>query len=88
MAGLAIETRGGLLDVGDVVRVELPVDPAELALDDAPRRQALDIEVLEVERHVPASVRVELVDLPHVADLADELLDPPSTPGRSGGDIR
>lgn len=74
IAGLAIREHGGLPEVGDVVRVELEPDPADLVHDIAPPRLAIDIEVLEIERHVPSTVRVELVELP--GDDLEDLLEP------------
>ncbi len=62
VAGLVIETHGSLPEVGQTVAVDLPPDPADLALTDPPPDQQLHIEVLEVERHVPALVRVTLAD--------------------------
>ncbi|WP_409484906.1 hemolysin family protein [Arsenicicoccus dermatophilus] len=64
LAGLTMSVHGGLLEVGGAVRAALAVDPADLVHDDEPVRRALDLQVLAVERHVPASVRVEVVDLP------------------------
>lgn len=59
LAGLAIAVRGDLPEIGETVDVELPVDPADLALHE-PVRRMLHVEVLEVERRVPAVVRVLL----------------------------
>nr|WP_246256662.1 hemolysin family protein [Isoptericola halotolerans] len=59
LAGLVIATCGGLPEVGESVDIELPVDPADLALEE-PVRRMLHAEVLEVERRVPATVRVTL----------------------------
>ena len=66
VAGLVIEQRGDLPEVGEVVRVELPNDPREVA-EDAVVRRALDIETLTIDRHVPAQVRVTLVESPDEA---------------------
>ncbi|MGB3371392.1 MAG: hemolysin family protein [Rhodococcus sp. (in: high G+C Gram-positive bacteria)] len=62
IAGLAIFATGELPHVGQSVRIELPMDPRELVTDH-PRRRALDIEVLELSRHVPSELVVRLVDL-------------------------
>lgn len=67
ISGLVIETVGALPDVGDVVRVDLLDDPAEIVEDDRMRRH-LEIEVLEVERYVPHRVRVRL----HEESVADD----------------
>ena len=70
VAGLVIETYGSLPEVGQTVTVDLPPDPADLALTDPPPGRQLHIEVLEVERHVPALVRVTVTDAPQ-AEEAD-----------------
>ena len=60
VAGLVIAAHGGLPDLGDRVRIELPPDPAELVHEDEPTVRHAEVEVLEVERHVPSRVRVHL----------------------------
>jgi len=62
IAGLLIAELGALPTEGDTVRVELPVDPADLVMD-SPRLYRLDVDVLQVERHVPTEVRVRLVEI-------------------------
>ncbi|PRZ02639.1 CBS domain containing-hemolysin-like protein [Isoptericola sp. CG 20/1183] len=59
LAGLLIASSGGLPEVGESIDVQLPVDPADLALEE-PVRRLLHAEVLEVDRRVPAVVRVSL----------------------------
>ncbi|GAA4726781.1 hemolysin family protein [Isoptericola chiayiensis] len=61
LSGLLIAQCGELPEVGAVVVVELPVEPADLALHE-PVRRRLSAEVLEVARRVPATVRVDLLD--------------------------
>lgn len=60
LAGLVIDTYGDLPPVGTVVRVELPLDLADLAEDAEPEVHHLRLEVLELERHVPSLVQVEV----------------------------
>jgi len=60
LAGLVIAEHGSLPPVGTLVRVELPLDLAVHADDEAPVPQFLRLEVLEVERHVPARLQLEL----------------------------
>jgi CBS domain containing-hemolysin-like protein len=60
IAGLLIAARGALPDVGDTISIELPIDGADLVEDEPPTR-FLEVEVLEVDRHVPSEVRVRLV---------------------------
>lgn len=61
VAGLAIAYRGAFPEVGDSVDVVLPPDPAELALDDDPPRAVLRLVVLDVGRHVPSRLRVQVL---------------------------
>lgn len=60
LAGLVISAHGALPRVGTVVRVELPLDPADLGQAAEPAAHHLLIEVVEVTRHVPSRLRVEL----------------------------
>lgn len=68
IAGLLIGEMGALPDEGDVVTVDLPVDPADL-VSDTPLRRRLEVDILRVERHVPTQVRVRLVEIPLSEDL-------------------
>ena len=61
VAGLLIAARGALPAEGERVTIPLPVDPAEL-VDRNPTRWLLEVEVLRIERHVPARLRVRLVE--------------------------
>jgi CBS domain containing-hemolysin-like protein len=61
VAGLLIAERGALPAEGERVTIPLPIDPAEL-VDRDPTRWLLEVEVLRVERHVPARLRVRLVE--------------------------
>lgn len=60
LAGLIIAEFGGLPDVGDRVTVDLGVDPAELIAEEPPAGHQLHATVRSVEKHVPASVLVEV----------------------------
>lgn len=60
VAGLVIAARGKLLVKGEKVLIALPDDPADLVHDEEVHRW-LDIEVLQIKRHVPSLVRVTLV---------------------------
>ncbi|WP_291810382.1 hemolysin family protein [Cellulomonas sp.] len=62
IAGLTIDAHGALPPQGTVVDVPLPPDPAHLGDPDAPPLEVLRIEVLDVERHVPARVRLRVHD--------------------------
>ena len=60
IAGLLIAQTGELPRHGERVTVDLPDDPAEAVTDD-PVDRALEVEVREVDRHVPSEVVVRLV---------------------------
>ncbi|MBO3102322.1 hemolysin family protein [Cellulomonas fengjieae] len=62
IAGLVIAEHGGFPEVGTVIDLELPPDPADLALYDDPPPTRLHIEVLEIERHVPSTVRITVAE--------------------------
>jgi CBS domain containing-hemolysin-like protein len=62
IAGLAIHAHGDLPQEGQVIEVELPIDPDALLADDAPGPTWLRIEVLEVSRYVPSLVRLTVAD--------------------------
>lgn len=61
VAGLLIAELGALPAEGDVVTIDLPVDPSELVAD-VPVLRQLVIDVLEVERYVPTQVKVRLLE--------------------------
>lgn len=58
IAGLVIDQRGSLLEPGESIVVELPLNPADLALAVEPEPVWMRVDVVEVERHVPSLVRV------------------------------
>jgi len=62
IAGLAISTHGSLPEVGQVIVVQLPAHAGELALDEPLEDPTLEIEVVEIERHVPSLVRLTLTE--------------------------
>jgi CBS domain containing-hemolysin-like protein len=68
LAGLLLAEHGRLVEAGTVVEVRLPDDPAAMALDDDHPVRVLRAEVLEVGRHVPSLVRLEVVEVPAGAD--------------------
>lgn len=61
IAGLLIAARGDLPGVGEVITVELPIEGGDF-VDDDPVRRYLEIEVLEIDRHVPSELRVRLIE--------------------------
>lgn len=62
VAGLLIAEKGGLPIEGETVTIALPADPAELATNRLVQRR-LEVDVLRIERHVPAEVRVRLIEV-------------------------
>lgn len=60
VAGLLIAQAGELPEAGRVITVELPTEPSEFVTDE-PVDRAIEVEVLQVARHVPSEVRVRLV---------------------------
>ncbi|KLU08472.1 hemolysin family protein [Kocuria sp. SM24M-10] len=60
ISGMLIAHRGELPSAGETVRIELPDDPRDLVLDE-PVHRVLDVEVLELSRHVPSELLVRLV---------------------------
>jgi len=72
VAGLLIAERGALPRVGERMRIALPVAPADLVFDE-PIRRVLDVDVLEVDRHVPSEVRVSLVEIVHAPETDEEV---------------
>lgn len=63
IAGMLIAERGALPAEGEVVVIDLPMDPAELVAD-IPVRRRLAVDVLRVERHVPTEVCLRLIEEP------------------------
>ncbi|OOF22157.1 hypothetical protein BZJ19_15100 [Salinivibrio proteolyticus] len=67
IAGVLIAACGALPAVGDTVTIALPIDPSELA-ESQPIMRHLEVDVLSIERHIPTSVRVILIEQPIVED--------------------
>ncbi|WP_221585682.1 hemolysin family protein [Microbacterium sp. G2-8] len=63
LAGLVIATRGALPAPGERVVIDLPRDAVDLVADESVRR-SIDVEILEVENHVPSELRIRLVEHP------------------------
>jgi CBS domain containing-hemolysin-like protein len=61
IAGLLIAQLGALPAQGETVIIDLPFDPAELVASE-PVHRRLEVDVLDVERHVPTEVRVRLIE--------------------------
>lgn len=58
VAGMAIATKGGFPQLGEIVWVDLPMDPDDLLEAKEARQRKVGIETLEIERHVPSLVRL------------------------------
>ncbi len=63
VSGMVVDLNKRMPAVGDVVTIELPLDPGDLVDDDEPARKVLLAEVLEIERHVPSRLRLMLPDV-------------------------
>lgn len=63
VAGLLIAQIGALPKLGDRIIIPLPIDPAEL-VNDRPAQWLLEVDVLQVERHIPTELRITLVEAP------------------------
>lgn len=61
LSGLLIAHLGALAEPGERSRIPLPSDPADLA-SEHPMRRHLDLEVLEIARHVPSELRLRLLE--------------------------
>jgi CBS domain containing-hemolysin-like protein len=72
IAGLVIAVAGTLPEPGTRLTVELPPDAGDLAHADEPTPRQLLVAVLDVDRHVPSRVRLELPHRvrPAIADTA------------------
>jgi CBS domain containing-hemolysin-like protein len=62
IAGLIIDEADGLPEVGDVVEVEIPVDPGEFAHKVDPKPRLLRAEVVEVDTWVPSMLRLDVLE--------------------------
>lgn len=60
LGGLVIAEHGRLPAPGTVVTVRLPDDPGDLVHDEDPAPRHARMEVVEVEQHVPTTVRITL----------------------------
>lgn len=69
VAGLLIAQRGGLPQLGERIVVPLPIDPANL-VNERPSQWLLEVDVLQVERHIPTELRVKLVEVSKDEDEA------------------
>ncbi len=79
IGGLVIDELGGLPQEGATLQVRLPDDPGEYAHEDEPDPHYLTIHVLDIERHVPSRVRLELPEellVDPEAELDDEIDNP------------
>lgn len=88
IAGLVIAEHGSLPTVGTRVLVQLPLDPADLASAEEPDVVWMSVEVLDVERHVPALVRVLMPADPPEPDPEPGLVADHATTVDDGEDAR
>lgn len=62
LSGLLLAHAGGLIDVGEVHEIPLEAQPDDYLKEDEAPRRSLRATIEEIERHVPALVRLELVE--------------------------
>ncbi|MCC8927988.1 HlyC/CorC family transporter [Rhodococcus sp. BGS-1C] len=85
LAGLLIAEERELPDVGDVLRIDLAVDSAEL-IEDTPPRRFLVVEVLQLDRHVPSELRVHVQEADGDGEVSEsEVSEVGSEPSTSEG---
>jgi len=63
VAGMVIAARGEFPQVGEVVAIELPIDPEDLLHENVAAIRILHVEILEIHRHVPSVVRMTLAEV-------------------------
>ncbi|MFB4317686.1 hemolysin family protein [Actinomadura sp. 21ATH] len=68
IAGLVIAAYGALPAPGTELDIRLPADPADLAHTDDPPARYVRVRVLEVDNHVPSSIRLQVAAEPRDAD--------------------
>ncbi|MEW2357574.1 hemolysin family protein [Spirillospora sp. NPDC029432] len=67
IAGLVIAEYGALPEPGTELDIRLPADPADLAHTDDPPARYVHVQVLEVDNHVPSSIRLQVAAGPRGA---------------------
>ncbi|TDB97153.1 hemolysin family protein [Actinomadura sp. 7K534] len=75
IAGLVIAEYGALPEVGAELDIELPPDPADLAHSDEPSVRFVHVTVLDVDNHVPSSIRLHVTTEPTGAAAGREETD-------------
>lgn len=71
VSGLLIDVLERLPEEGEQVRIDLPVEGSDL-VEDEPVRYYLQVDILEIDRHVPAKVRVEMLEEPLEEEPEDD----------------
>ena len=62
-AGLTIDALGRLPREGEVITIDLPEDPRDFGAEEVYDRH-LQVEVLSIQRRVPARLRIHLIEVP------------------------
>ncbi len=62
LSGLLLSHAGGLVDVGEIHEIPLEAQPEDYIEEDVAPVRSLRARIEEIERHVPALVRLELVE--------------------------
>lgn len=86
IAGLMIREQGDLLTEGTSVRVNLPEKASEV-VEGASIERWLEMEVIEVERHVPSQVEVSLHEMDQQTGPIPTQSSGEQSNGRNGGEV-
>ncbi|MCP2235288.1 hemolysin family protein [Prauserella halophila] len=88
VAGLTIAAHGALPPTGATVLVDLPQSGAELAEPQPPAPQALRVDVLDVDRHVPSRLRLTLQPTDTEEPAGTDADDGAAEAGETAGETR
>lgn len=84
ISGLVLAHAGGLVEAGEIHDVELAAEPEDFLDSSEPPLRILRIRIETIERHVPASVRLTLIEHPLTPNDQTES-DHPATPHTEEG---
>lgn len=84
ISGLVLAHAGGLVDTGETHDIELSAEPEDFLDSSEPPIRILRIQIESIERHVPGSVRMTLIEHPPQPDTPNEA-DHPAEPHTEEG---
>ncbi|GAA1190385.1 hemolysin family protein [Prauserella alba] len=88
VAGLTIAAHGALPPTGTTVLVDLPQSGAELAEPEPPAPQALRVDVLDVDRHVPSRLRLTLQSVEAETPAGAEVTEPDAAQADAASEVQ